>query len=128
MNTYTENIIQNAFDFFEEALELFDEEEPRKFKFVVLHTAICVELILKARLQKEHWSLISTKPDKAKRDAFDKGDFQSVNINEALDRLKKISSIDLSQHQPIIKKKSLPKETIFYTFRSPMNPKKSHQS
>lgn len=44
-----------------------------------------VELILKARLMHEHWSLIVTKnPDRA---AFEAGDFVSVTFEEACKRL-----------------------------------------
>lgn len=53
---------------------------------VQIYTAI--ELILKARLCEEHWSLVVSKnPDK---DKFDSGDFISVTFEEACKRLEMI--------------------------------------
>ena len=52
---------------------------------VQVYTAI--ELVLKARLAEEHWSLIVARdPDCAK---FEQGDFVSVTFEEACSRLRK---------------------------------------
>jgi len=42
-----------------------------------------IELFLKARLLKEHWTLIVTKKTEPDIDKFISGDFQSITINEA---------------------------------------------
>jgi hypothetical protein len=56
-----------------------------------------VELILKARLMAEHWSLIIAKPDKAKRSSFVSGEFQSVSMDGLLRRLRDIAGEHFSK-------------------------------
>ncbi len=67
------------------------EEKP---KFALLHFCSAVELILKARLLREHWSLVVTKsPDQR---AFLSGNFISVSPPEAMLRLEKICNDGIS--------------------------------
>jgi len=69
----------------------------------VLHLSSAVELILKARLINEHWTLIFRDPGKAEIEKFKEGNFQSVDFQEAEDRLGRICKVDLSKHKPILK-------------------------
>lgn len=59
-----------------------------KSSLIDLYTAI--ELFFKARLMKEHWSLIISKPESAVKEKFESGDFHSVYLEEASIRLKNI--------------------------------------
>jgi hypothetical protein len=79
-------LADNAFDFLERAvLEL-----TKYPKFSLINFYSGVELLLKARLIKEHWSLIIMQPGIADMRKFSKGDFQSVGLIECLKRLDNI--------------------------------------
>lgn len=86
-------VVQNAFDFFKKSLREFDKEP----KYSVLHFHAAVELIMKARLLWEHWTLIVTRPETANLKSFRSGDFQSVSIRDAKARLESIVQDGLNQ-------------------------------
>ncbi|MCR4322065.1 MAG: transposase [Candidatus Brocadiaceae bacterium] len=86
-------VVENAFDFFQKSLEEFD----KKPKYSVIHFHAAVELIMKARLLWEHWTLIITRPETANLKSFRSGDFQSVSIKDAKARLEAIVQEGLSQ-------------------------------
>lgn len=77
-------VFENAFDFLEKSLDEFK----RSPKYSVLHFAIAVEILLKARLIIEDWSLVVLK--NANKAKYIKGDFVSVNLYEAVKRLRNI--------------------------------------
>lgn len=79
-------VVDNALDFFQKALEEFD----KKPKYSVIHFHAAIELIMKARLLWEHWTLIITRPETANLKSFRSGDFQSVSIRDAKTRLESI--------------------------------------
>jgi hypothetical protein len=83
-------IFENAIDFLEKSLEEFKESP----KYSVLHFAIAVEILLKARLAIEHWSLVVQK--NANKASYLKGDFLSVNLDEAVKRLRDIVGENIS--------------------------------
>jgi hypothetical protein len=86
-----DRVIENAFDFLETAIEEFDT----KPKYSIMHFSTAVELILKARLIDEHWSLIvADKPEKAK---FEKGDFRSITIKESIDKIRNVLGDDFPE-------------------------------
>lgn len=82
-----EAVANNAFDFLRRSIEELDE---KRIKYSVIHFYSAVELLLKARLLKEHWALIVNKPELANKEKFLKGDFQSVGMDEASKRLNNI--------------------------------------
>ncbi len=83
-------IFENAIDFLDKSLEEFKKSP----KYSVLHFAIAVEILLKARLAIEHWSLVVQK--NANKANYLKGDFQSVNLDEAVKRLRDIVGENIS--------------------------------
>lgn len=97
------SLVENAFDFFSEAIACLDENEPRKLKYAILHMASAVELVLKARLVEEHWALIFKEPSRAKLKRFEKGDFRSADFLDAQQRLGGICGVDLAKHKPLLK-------------------------
>lgn len=82
----------NAFDFLETGISEFD----RAPKYSVIHFCAAVEMLLKARLMKEHWSLIVSKPEQANLAKFMAGDFASVTIAEARMRIRDIARDEIS--------------------------------
>ncbi|MFC1890085.1 hypothetical protein ACFL4G_10045 [Thermodesulfobacteriota bacterium] len=86
-------VVDNAFDFFKKSLDEFDKEP----KYSVIHFHAAVELILKARLLWEHWTLIIAHPEKASLKKFRSGNFRSVSIKGAKTRLESIIQDGLNQ-------------------------------
>ncbi len=79
-------VMENAVSFLNSAVKNLDNSP--KNSIIDLYTAI--ELILKARLMKEHWSLIISKVEEADIAKFEVGDFKSITLGQAFRRLSKI--------------------------------------
>lgn len=79
-------LVTNAFDFLHRSI---DEVESMPH-YSILHFAIALELLLKARLVQEHWTLIFQDPGRADRSELDTGSFHSVSISEAIERIERI--------------------------------------
>jgi hypothetical protein len=79
-----DDLIANATDFLKSATT--DLRSRPKHSVIAFHTAI--ELILKARLMAEHWTLVVSR--NADRGSFAKGDFVSVTFDEACSRLQNV--------------------------------------
>lgn len=87
------DLVDNALDFLLDASQRASGGVLRDYKYAVLHLAAAIELILKARLEREHWALLFTDIDKASPEALRNGRFRSVDIDAALHRLRNICSI-----------------------------------
>lgn len=85
-----QQLVHNAIDFLEAAIADF-ETRP---KHSVINFYNALELLLKARLMREHWSLIVAKD--AHWQKFLKGDFVSVSFEEACKRLDQIGNTAIS--------------------------------
>ena len=84
-------LTSSAFEFLERAIYEFSESA----KFSTVHFAIAIELFMKARLMREHWALLLDKPDQADRAAFFRGEAKTVTLEQAIERLKKIASVQI---------------------------------
>ena len=87
-------LIENSFDFLYRAIKY--SKEKRDWKYAVLNLANALELMMKTILEKEHWSLLFESIDSASREKLIKGDFQSVNFETSINRLKSIINFKLS--------------------------------
>jgi hypothetical protein len=100
---------ENAVDFLQEAIRHTRQSTPRDWKYAVLHLCSAIELLSKAILEKEHWSLIFEDINEASIIKIKtKKDFKSVSFEKALQRIQqivkiKISSRDLSYLQSLMK-------------------------
>lgn len=83
VNALWESLVQSAFDFFEQAVRQHDSDR----KYAILHLAASVELFLKARLMAEHWTLIVSPKKSLTFAQLRSGDFVSVTLSEAIERL-----------------------------------------
>jgi ribosomal protein S14 len=90
-------ISESAFDFL---LRSLDEIENSP-KYSVIHFATAVELLLKARLMHEHWSLIVTNTSDADLTKFLKGECNTVGQDEAVKRLIGVCSEPISSDMRI---------------------------
>jgi len=55
--------------------------------FAIVELSVAVEVLLKARLVREHWTLICANPDKATPETLMCGDVKTVTPEQAVDRL-----------------------------------------
>jgi hypothetical protein len=89
-------LIENSFCFLESAIKYSKEKERRDWKYAILNLANALELMMKAVLEKEHWSLVFESIDSASREKIIKGNFQSVNFETSINRLENIVNFKLS--------------------------------
>ncbi|MFF9010934.1 hypothetical protein ACF087_34815 [Streptomyces goshikiensis] len=68
----------------------------RDLKYAVLHLAAGAEVLLKARLQLEHWSLVFKEPAKARPTELADGTLNSCTPSEAVQRLRDIAQVPIS--------------------------------
>jgi len=90
-----DSLVENALDFLRRAIEEIDDHP----KYSVIHFHAAVELIIKARLMHEHWALIVAKNSEPDWDKFVVGDFQSVTMDEAANKLSKIARSGLTNSE-----------------------------
>lgn len=88
------NLVESALDFLKTATQDIKNNAP---KYSIIHFYAAIELILKARLMREHWTLLVTGRNFPDQDRFVVGDFQSVHLNEANERLGKVVPAGLSK-------------------------------
>ncbi|MFJ9551821.1 hypothetical protein [Streptomyces erythrochromogenes] len=93
--------VSNGMDYLVSVLKHLTEgatpPSARDLKYTVLHLQAATEVLLKARLAREHFSLIFADPLQANRDAWKKGDFKSCGTLEAFDRLRNIAGLPLER-------------------------------
>jgi hypothetical protein len=93
-------LVDNGLDFVLSALRhLSGSPGQSDLKYAVLHLSAGIDLILKARLHREHWSLVFESLDKANSRDYERGTFVSANFHTVLLRLQNVCGLhDLPQH------------------------------
>jgi hypothetical protein len=98
------SLLANALDYLDHAVDAASRPDTVKrrksllyvrWKYAVLNVQAGIELLLKARLAQEHWSLIFANVDQATLDALLKGDVASVSLDVAIKRLQNIAHVSL---------------------------------
>ncbi|GHG38325.1 hypothetical protein GCM10018777_64260 [Streptomyces albogriseolus] len=69
----------------------------RDLKYAVLHLAAGTEVLLKARLQHEHWSLVFKDPANAKRAELEDGSLISCSPEDTVKRLRNIAKVNINE-------------------------------
>ena len=77
------HILENALDHILSAAENAKLKSARSWKYAILHLVAGIELLLKARLQNEHWSLLFQKVDQASETDLQSCNFVSVDVETA---------------------------------------------
>ncbi|EJL6401061.1 hypothetical protein NMR73_004130 [Vibrio navarrensis] len=90
-----DRLVENAFDFLERSVE--DIELRPKYSIIHFHAAL--ELFLKARLMHEHWTLVISDNQKPDWNKFTSGNFQSVSLLTATERLDKVVCSGLTKQE-----------------------------
>ncbi|MFH8579107.1 hypothetical protein [Streptomyces zaomyceticus] len=96
--------VENGVDYLRSVVEHLTSDtgggpSPRNLKYAVLHLQAAVEVLLKARLQREHWSLVLERNDvtAATRQKFDDNSFKSCTSTEAVRRLTAMVGVEISK-------------------------------
>ncbi|MFI1337621.1 hypothetical protein ACH4U7_47595 [Streptomyces sp. NPDC020845] len=76
-----------------------DNVGPRDLKYAVLHLQAGIEVLLKERLSREHWTLVFTDPGQATLRRFHEGDFESCTTKQAVQRLRSIVGCDITDDE-----------------------------
>lgn len=90
-----DRLVENALDFLNKSNS--ELENTPKHAIISFYTA--VELILKARLMAEHWTLVVSRKQEPDWENFKKGNFQSVTLEQAAARLKKVIGSGLTKEE-----------------------------
>jgi hypothetical protein len=93
MDNLITRLLENAFDFLNHSIDELDKEP----KYSVIHFCAAMELLLKVVLMKEHWSLVVTNKKIADKKTILSGEFQSVTIDEAIQKIRKIVGKEISK-------------------------------
>lgn len=91
------DLTDHGLDFLRRAITaaVADNPDQREMTHVAINLAIGIEVLLKSRLLREHWTLISKHPGKATLKGTQSGNQETVGSSEAIERLLKIAAIDI---------------------------------
>lgn len=89
--------VRNGIDYLRSVIDHLSREkrDARDLKYAVLHLQAATEVLLKARLQEEHWSLVFDNPLVASREDLASGDFSSCGVTETISRLERFANVHL---------------------------------
>lgn len=90
-----ETLLENAEDFLREAVRYARASTGRDWKYAVVHLCVALELILKAILAKEHWSLVFENVNEASKEKLTTGGFRSARFETALERAQRIVGMQI---------------------------------
>ncbi|MER7683750.1 hypothetical protein [Streptomyces sp. NPDC097610] len=69
--------------------------DARDLKYSVLHLQAATEVLLKARLVREHWSLVFKDPGRATLAKFKSGKFESCTLTSTIERLENVAQVPI---------------------------------
>lgn len=91
--------IANGLDYLLSVIaSLADDEErvsARDLKYAVLHLQAAAEVLLKYRLQQEHWTLVFAEPGKARKEELADGSLVSCTPAQTVERLRRIVGLSI---------------------------------
>jgi hypothetical protein len=92
--------LENGLDYLASVVEhLSGSPTPRDLKYAVLHLQAATEVLLKARLAAEHWTLIFKDPGLASMKRRQADDYETCTTKQLLDRLQNIVGVTLTPDQ-----------------------------
>jgi len=96
MDKLSLSLIENSFDYLDNSIIYAKATENRAWKYALLNLASAIELMMKAVLEQEHWSLLFEDIKKANKDSLAQGNIKSVNFETAIERIKSIVGVSFS--------------------------------
>ena len=106
-------ILENGLDFVYDAInnlsianekQIEEDAKERLIKYALLHLSSGAELIFKSRLLNENWAYVFSDINKAKKAAFEAGDFTSVDSDSTILRLENFCGITFTDKDKIFLK------------------------
>ena len=94
---FFDSLVSNGIDFLSRSVT----DLKKRPKYSVINFCVGLEILLKARLIKEHWALVVTKPETAIIEQFRAGDFHSVSMEDAIRRLKNVAGERIGKDEEI---------------------------
>ncbi|MFC8956158.1 serine/arginine repetitive matrix protein 1 [Streptomyces sp. NPDC057101] len=95
--------VRNGLDYLDSAVDHLDENNSavttRDVKYAVLHLQAAVEVLFKARLLAEHWTLVFADLHQATRKKLESADFKSVTTDAAVVRLRNIVGVPITDEE-----------------------------
>jgi ribosomal protein S27E len=93
--------LENGLDYLASVVEHLSggSPSPRDLKYAVLHLQAATEVLLKARLAAEHWSLIFKEPGLATIKKRQDNNYETCTTNQLLDRLQNLVGTALTESQ-----------------------------
>lgn len=92
------SVVDNGLDFLERAVGELSQSPPDN-KYAALHLFSAIEVLVKARLIREHWTLACVKPDGATPVTFAAGDVATIDPMTGLKRLQSNLGLSISASQ-----------------------------
>jgi hypothetical protein len=91
--------ISSGLDFLESAVDHLAKGDERDLRYGALHVTAAIEALLKAQLAREHWTLVVSDVNRARRTEYETGDFISVTIAVALQRLRNVAGSQITDKE-----------------------------
>ncbi|MGW0886033.1 hypothetical protein [Streptomyces sp. NPDC002671] len=92
--------IANGLDYLLNVITSLADDEERvsahNLKYAVLHLQAAAEVLLKYRLQQEHWTLVFADPGKARKEDLADGSLASCTPAQTVDRLRHIVGLPIT--------------------------------
>lgn len=92
-------VVSSGLDFLESAVDHLAEGDERALRYGALHVTAAIEVLLKAQLAREHWTLVVSDVNRARRAEYETGNFHSVTIAVALDRLRNVAGSSITERE-----------------------------
>ncbi|MFF0820592.1 hypothetical protein ACFYUR_09390 [Micromonospora haikouensis] len=86
-------VVNNGLDFLESSVQYLARSDNRSLKYAALHLFASMETLVKARLAREHWTLVVADSNVPTKAAFESGNFRSISLGQALQRLGSVADI-----------------------------------
>lgn len=93
-------VVENGLDFLEHAVQEM-AKDPADNKYAAIHLFGAIEVLIKARLIREHWTLACVKADGATLARFKNGDLPTVDGMQGLKRLETNAGLAISKQQTL---------------------------
>ncbi len=102
-------MLENGLDFIIDSVSHLKKAEQddcktkeQEIKYSLLHLSSGIELILKSRLYREHWTYIFSDMNKANREHLKNGSFRSVESGTIFERLERLCDIEIDKESKSI--------------------------
>jgi hypothetical protein len=83
----------------ESAVDHLANGRDRDLRYAALHLNAAIETLLKARLAREHWTLVVENVNQASRIKYETGNIHSVSITTAMTRLRNVVDSQISEEE-----------------------------